>query len=36
VFLVKSTFESQDVEGFAAEFVRRWQERRGLLAGAPA
>jgi hypothetical protein len=36
VFLVKSAFESQDVDSFAAEFVRRWQERRGLLAGAPA
>jgi hypothetical protein len=36
VFVVKSAFERQDVESFSAEFVRRWQECRGSLAGAPA
>jgi hypothetical protein len=36
VFVVKSAFKSEEVESFAAELVRRWQERRGLLAGAAA
>lgn len=28
VFVVKSAFESRDVESFSAEFVRRWQVHR--------
>ena len=28
VFVVKSAFESRDVESFSAEFVRRWQAHR--------
>ena len=28
MFLVKSAFESRDVESFSAEFVRRWQAHR--------
>ena len=35
MFVVKSAFESRDVESFSAEFVRRWQAQRGL-AGAAA
>lgn len=29
VFVVKSAFESQDVDSFSAELVRRWQAHRG-------
>ncbi len=36
VFVVKAAFEGQDVEGFGAELVRRWQAQRGAAAGAPA
>ena len=36
LFLVKSAFESADVESFSAELVRRWQECRSSLAGAVA
>jgi hypothetical protein len=35
VFLVKSAFESQEVESFSAELVRRWQAHRAP-AGASA
>lgn len=35
MFLVKSAFESRDVESFSAELVRRWQAQRAP-AGAPA
>ncbi|HKP23500.1 MAG TPA: hypothetical protein VJV39_06515 [Dongiaceae bacterium] len=35
VFVVKSAFESRDVESFAAELIRRWQALRAL-SGASA
>jgi len=35
VFVVKSAFESRDVESFSAEIVRRWQAHRAP-TGAPA
>lgn len=35
VVVIKTAFEGQDVEGFGAELVRRWQAQRGP-AGAPA
>jgi len=36
VFVVKSAFESQDVESFSAEFMRRWQAHRESPVGATA
>ena len=35
VVVAKAACESQNVEGFCAELLRRWHEQRGR-AGAPA
>jgi hypothetical protein len=32
LFIVKAAFEGQDVDGFGAELVRRWQENRAAAA----